>query len=183
MDNGNDQLILVDVFDLPVGQAGKMEAHQKGLLHRAFSVFLFDAEGRRLLMQKRAAGKYHSAGLWANTCCSHPRWGEAVDEAALRRLREETGLVCSLEEIFSFVYREVYADGLSEYEYDHVFVGFFDGEISQATVDPEEIAELQWMDLNAVAKGLQENPGAYGDWFITAAPGVFQWLQKNEGRL
>ena len=179
MDNGNDQLILVDVFDGPIGQAGKMETHEKGLLHRAFSVFLFDPEGRRLLMQKRAAGKYHSAGLWANTCCSHPRWGEEVAEAAQRRLGEETGLTCSIKEIFTFVYREVFADGLSEYEYDHVFVGFFSGDIHHAKVDPEEIAVLQWMDIDAVAKGLQETPGAYGDWFITAAPGVFAWLRDN----
>ena len=129
MDNSKDKLILVDILDRPVGTLDKLAVHQKGLLHRAFSVFLLDVPRRRMLLQKRAPGKYHSSGLWANTCCSHPRPEEDTLEAARRRLYEETGLRSELTELFTFIYRAEFDNGLSEYELDHVLVGNYDSEI------------------------------------------------------
>ncbi len=119
-----DCLILVNYRDEQIGQGYKLEVHKKGLLHRAFSVFLYD--GNKLLIQKRASNKYHSAGLWANTCCSHPRVGEKLEMAVQRRLLEEVGVSCDVKHLNSFVYREVF-DELSEYELDHIFVGEYKG--------------------------------------------------------
>ncbi|HEX7957304.1 MAG TPA: isopentenyl-diphosphate Delta-isomerase, partial [Pyrinomonadaceae bacterium] len=118
----SEQLILVDADDRELGAGEKLEVHRAGALHRAFSVFVFDGRGR-LLMQRRAAGKYHSGGLWSNTACGHPRPGEATRAAARRRLREEMGLDCELSAAFEFVYRAELGDSLVEHEYDHVFVG------------------------------------------------------------
>src|SRR4051812_34432219 len=117
-----EQLILVDAHDRELGAGEKLQVHLAGALHRAFSIFVFDAAGR-LLIQKRAPGKYHSAGLWSNTACGHPRPGEATAPAARRRLREEMGLDCELHEAFEFLYRAELGDALVEHEYDHVFVG------------------------------------------------------------
>lgn len=116
-----DQLILVDLDDVPIGSAGKAEVHRRGLLHRAFSVFLTD--GERMLLQRRSRGKYHSGGLWANACCSHPRAGESLEQAVPRRLKEELGISCPVEELFSFHYFSQYGPQLFEYELDHVFLG------------------------------------------------------------
>ena len=137
-----DHLICVDIFDRPVGVATKEEAHRKGMLHRAFSVFIVDSREGRMLLQKRALGKYHSGGLWANACCSHPRQGEETTAAAHRRLVEEVGIDCTLTPLYSFVYREVFPDGLVEYEYDHVFLGW--GSIHELILDPdpEEIEQM-----------------------------------------
>lgn len=178
MDNSQDRLILVDVLDRPLGEAGKEETHRKGLLHRAFSVFVTDKEARRLLIQQRAGGKYHSGGLWANTCCSHPRPGEDTKEAAGRRLLEEVGIQCGLTEIDAFVYRQVFADGLSEYEFDHVFIGFWDEAAGEGSLqpDPEEIQELAWVEIDALAEDLKDNPGRYAAWFLIAAPKVIGYL-------
>jgi isopentenyl-diphosphate delta-isomerase len=161
-----------------VGVAGKMETHRRGLLHRAFSVFVADGAGRRLLLQRRALGKYHSGGLWANTCCSHPRPGEDTKEAATRRLLEEVGLQCQLTAFDSFVYRQVFADGLSEYEFDHVFIGFWDEAAAGAgpRPDPGEIQQLAWVETAALAADLQDNPGRYAAWFLIAAPKVIAYL-------
>src|SRR5918997_6672888 len=122
----SEQVILVDEADREVGTGSKLEAHREGALHRAFSVFVFDRRGR-LLLQKRAAGKYHSGGLWSNTCCGHPRPGEATAEAARRRLREEMNFDCELRAAFEFLYRAQFTNKLIEHEYDHVFVGEFGG--------------------------------------------------------
>src|SRR6185503_16709121 len=119
-------VILVNEKDEVTGTAEKMEAHEKGLLHRAFSIFVFNSRGE-VLMQQRAPGKYHSAGLWTNACCSHPRPGEKTEEAARRRLREELGFETALTEIFDFIYRAEFVNGLAEHEYDHVYVGEYDG--------------------------------------------------------
>lgn len=155
-----DQVILVDERDAEIGTAGKLAAHVDGRLHRAISVFLFDAAGR-LLLQQRAAGKYHSAGLWSNTCCSHPRPGEPRAAAARRRLREEMGIDCALEEQFGFIYRAELPNRLIEHEYDYVYFGRFDGSPTPA---PDEVALWSWMDLAQLRVELKARPQAYTYW-------------------
>lgn len=173
-----DQLILVDEQDRETGVCGKLEAHEKGLLHRAFSIFIFrriladNPDGTRtfhnqLMMQKRAAGKYHSAGLWANSCCSHPRMGETVETAAERRLPEETGLSAELEETGAFVYKADFSNGLTEHEFDHVLVGWVD-ETQTPYPNPEEAEEMVFADVENVMKDVLQNPGRYAAWFMPA---------------
>ena len=162
--NRENKLILVDLDDREIGYGEKMEVHRKGLLHRAFSVFLF--HGDRLLIQQRAAGKYHCGGLWANTCCSHPNAGQPLLDAAARRLTVECGITgVSLREAGHFVYRAVFQNGLTEYEVDHVFVGEYSGPFSP---DPEEIAELRYVPLAELKKDMIANPDKYAPWFFTA---------------
>lgn len=164
-------LILVDLDDRPVGWGEKTEAHQKGLLHRAFSVFLFD--GDRLLIQRRAEGKYHSAGLWANTCCSHPRREQSLSEAAQTRLVEECGIRdVKLWEAGSFVYRAVFPNGLTEYEYDHVFVGTYSGAFEP---NPEEISEMKFVPLTELKEDMTAHPERYAVWFFTAFKIAEEW--------
>lgn len=160
----DDQLILVDGLDRPCGTASKMKAHRAGLLHRAFSVVLVRQGSTcpELLLSQRAEGKYHSAGLWANSCCSHPRVGEQVVEAAYRRVREELGLQAQgLEEIGAFAYRAVFENGLTEYEYDHVLVGACTGELCP---DPTEIADTRWVAQDVLAQELADRPQAFAAW-------------------
>ena len=123
-----ERVILVDENDNPLGTMEKMEAHEKGVLHRAFSVFIFNNNGE-MLLQQRAFSKYHSGGLWTNTCCSHPREGEPTIEAAHRRLQEEMGFDCEIEKAFDFIYKRELDQGLTEHELDHVFIGEFEGEV------------------------------------------------------
>lgn len=155
-----DQVILVDLNDNQVGFAGKIAAHRSGALHRAISIFVFDAAGR-VLLQKRASTKYHSGGLWSNTCCSHPRPNEDTANAARRRLREEMGVNCELQEVFSFVYQTQFNNGLIEHEYDHVFFGNHDGE---PILNPEEADDWKWMDIRQLADDLREHPETYSFW-------------------
>ena len=161
---------LVDLDDRPVGAAEKEEAHEKPLLHRAFSVFLTDPAGKRMLLQKRAKGKYHSGGLWTNACCSHPEPGEDLMAAAHRRLGEELGIDSGLREIGRFVYLHRFSDRLYEYEYDHVLLGRYDGPVRP---DPEEAEEIRWADMDDVRRELLEEPERFTPWFVTAAPIVF----------
>lgn len=170
------QLILVDLYDREIGSAGKREAHARPLLHRAFSVFLTDGEGR-LLLQKRAAEKYHSGGLWANACCSHPRRGEQLIPSAESRLREELGMSCPLTEVGSFVYCHRFSETLFEYEYDHVLLGKYSGPLRP---DPEEIEELRWVTPQALVQELLMVPEHFAVWFLTAAPMVLHALSKRE---
>ncbi len=156
-----DQVILVDEHDREVGTDAKLAVHQSGRLHRAFSVFVFDSGGRTLL-QRRAATKYHSAGLWSNTCCSHPRPGEAVEPAARRRLAEEMGFDCALRLVSSFVYRSDLADGLIEHEFDHVFSGHFDG---TPTPNAAEVDAWRWVDVQEVRADSDARPDRYTVWF------------------
>ena len=158
-----DRLILVDYKDNKIGEGFKQEVHEKGLLHRAFSVFIIN--GNKMLIQKRARDKYHSAGLWANTCCSHPRVNEDTYEAAKRRLREECGIECDIREIGSFIYRSVYENGMTEYELDHVFVGYYDGEYKP---DLSEIEELKYVDIDLLLDDIKDNPDEYSTWFKSA---------------
>ncbi|MBP0973206.1 MAG: isopentenyl-diphosphate Delta-isomerase [Oscillospiraceae bacterium] len=167
-----EELILVDLDDREIGTMDKAEAHRLGRLHRAFSVFIVD--GDRMLIQQRNRGKYHSGGLWANACCSHPRHGETLPEATERRLREELGISCELRELFDFVYFSRYADDLFEYEYDHVFVGEYSGE---CRFDSGEIERLRWIRFDELKQELLTEPEHFCSWFRIAAPKVMRLLQ------
>lgn len=156
-----EQLILVNERDEAVGVEEKLTAHLNGALHRAFSVFIFNSAGR-LLLQKRASTKYHSKGLWSNTCCGHPRPGEPIEAAARRRLFEEMGFDCEVKKIFDFIYRASLEDGLSEHEYDHVLTGLFDGD---PTPNGDEVDDWKWVDLTALRLDMRARPGEYTYWF------------------
>ena len=156
-----EEVVLVDREDKEIGLMEKMEAHEKGLLHRAFSVFLFNSKGETLL-QRRAASKYHSPGLWTNTCCSHPRKGEGLSAASLRKLDQELGIAADVQEIGSFIYKAEFDNGLTEHELDHVLVGWFDGE---STPNPEEVDMVKWMSIEEVIDDTKANPDNYTAWF------------------
>lgn len=163
-------VVLVDDRDHELGTEEKLAAHRKALMHRAFSVFVFDKRGR-LLLQRRAAGKYHSAGLWSNTCCGHPRPGEPTDRAARRRLKEEMGFDCPLEQAFSFIYRAQLTDDLTEHELDYVFIGQFDGAPSP---DPAEVQEWRAVPVADLLDDLERNPALYSVWLPPALDGIRQ---------
>jgi isopentenyl-diphosphate delta-isomerase len=160
MDDTVEQVVLVDDRDRPVGLCDKLEAHRRGVLHRAFSVFLFDSGGR-MLLQRRAAEKYHSAGAWANSCCGHPRHREDDRVAAERRTFEELGIHCPLTPAGTHVYRASVGPGLVEHEYVHLFVGRFDG---SADPEPAEVAETAWMTPQAIRAAIAERPEQYSAW-------------------
>lgn len=168
-----EKVILVDMNDNELGTEEKMKVHEKGMLHRAFSVFLY--HGDCILLQKRASNKYHCGGLWTNTCCSHPRKGENVKEAAIRRLQEEMGIYSeNLNEISHFVYRYPFENGLVEFEYDHVLVGEYCGDYK---AEPEEVDEIKWMDVNELLEDIKNNPNEYTPWFITALGKVVEYIR------
>lgn len=171
------QVILVDTNDRELGGTGKGEAHQSPRLHRAFSVFLYS--GDRMLIQQRADSKYHSGGLWANSCCSHPRPGESLAEAVPQRMMEELGFRCPVEELFDFVYFNRFNDNLYEYEYDHVFLGEYSGEY---TLNPQEAQDARWITLDTLERELVENPSRYSVWFLTAAPRVIAEIRSRGAR-
>jgi isopentenyl-diphosphate delta-isomerase len=171
------EIILVNEKDEPVGVMDKMEAHQKGLLHRAFSVFIFDSKGR-MLLQRRAAGKYHGAGLWTNACCSHPFPGETTEAAAQRRLQEELGFVTSLKEVFAFTYKADVENDLVEHEYDHVFVGEHNGSIE---ANKDEVAAHSYKEMKALKLDLLQRPQDFTSWFKLAFPRIEQWWQERYG--
>ena len=156
----DEMIILVDPQDRQTGVAPKAVAHQLGLRHRAFSILLIDDLGR-LLLQRRALQKYHSGGLWANSCCGHPRPGESIYDAAVRRAREELGSTVTIREVGVFTYRTAVGDNMIEHEYDHVFVGTLQGELQP---DPREIAETRWMPRNELESDMRRNPDRYVPW-------------------
>jgi isopentenyl-diphosphate Delta-isomerase len=156
----SEQVILVDNDDRQTGTMEKMEAHEKGLLHRAFSVFVFNSRGE-LLMQQRAKGKYHSGGLWTNTCCSHPRNGDQTEAAALRRLNEEMGIVCKLNPAFHFIYKAEFDNGLTEHEYDYVFFGSSD---NAPKINRSEVQDYKYISLHLLAEDIKTNPANYTAW-------------------
>jgi isopentenyl-diphosphate delta-isomerase len=160
----NENVILVDERDNPIGVAEKLEAHRTGKLHRAISVFIFNTNGE-MLLQKRAKSKYHSGGLWTNTCCSHPRPNESNEVAAHRRLQEEMGFDCPLSEIHAFVYRVDFENGLTEHEYDHVFIGTFDG---SPHPESQEAEDWKWISPATLKKDVAEYPDNYTYWFRLA---------------
>lgn len=159
-----EYVVLVNKNDQPLGAMEKMEAHEKGVMHRAFSVFVFNSEGK-MLLQKRAEEKYHSPGLWTNTVCSHPRTGEKTGDAAHRRMMEEMGFDCPLEEAFTFTYKANVGDGLTEHEYDHVFTGTSD---AVPVPNPDEVSDYKYVDLDWVVNDVEKHPGNYTVWFIIA---------------
>lgn len=171
----NDFLILVDEHDKPWGKLEKDQVHQLGLLHRAFSVFIFNSKGE-LLLQKRADGKYHSAGLWTNTCCSHPRFGEEVKDAVSRRLDEEMGLACETKFIFSFVYKSKFENGLTEHEFDHVYYGMTD---EHPKPNPSEVSEWKYITLDSLQHDLSTNPEKYTVWLNICFPKLIDHFKSS----
>lgn len=153
----------------------KMEAHEKAVLHRAFSVFVMNDKGETML-QKRAAHKYHSPLLWTNTCCSHQRVGESNTEAGKRRLMEEMGFATELKELFSFIYKAPFDNGLTEHEYDHVMIGNYKGE---PKLNPDEVADWKWMKPEDVKKDISLNPDQYTAWFKIIFEKFYQYIDRN----
>ena len=156
-----EQVILVNSQDEQIGTMPKMEAHEKAVLHRAFSVFIFNAQNE-LMLQQRAAHKYHSPLLWTNTCCSHQRVGESNLEAGSRRLQEEMGFVTPLKETTWFIYKAPFDNGLTEHELDHIMVGHYEAE---PVINPEEVEAWKWMPLEAVKADIKQQPELYTEWF------------------
>ena len=156
-----EEIILVDKYDNAIGTMEKMEAHQKGVLHRAFSVVLFNSSGE-LLLQKRSKSKYHSGGLWTNTCCSHPLPEESIVEAARKRLMHEMGINLQPEFAFKFIYKTLLDKNLTEHEFDHVFIGTFDG---TPIINKDEVEEWKFMNVNALRTDMKQHPEAYTVWF------------------
>lgn len=166
------EVILVDLQNNPLGILGKAGAHKMPRLHRAFSVFLY--HGDQVLIQQRARHKYHSGGLWANTCCSHPRPGEVLEDCVKQRLWEETGVAHNnLRWHHDFIYFAKFAEDLYEYEYDHVFIGEYDGPY---TANLEEVEELRWVGVSDLRRDLVENPEKYTPWFLICAPKVLDTI-------
>lgn len=156
-----EMLILVDLDDNPIKPAEKLSIHQQGLLHRAFSIFLFDSNGR-LLLQQRASSKYHSARLWSNSCCGHPRWGELTEAAAARRLWEEMSIHVELRKVSSFTYKADVPGNLVEFEFDHIYVGLFDGE---PQVNPDEADGWRWIYVRQLLLEMSQQPQTFTVWF------------------
>ncbi|MBY0541991.1 MAG: isopentenyl-diphosphate Delta-isomerase [Sphingobacteriaceae bacterium] len=170
-----EQVILVDIEDLAIGTMNKMPAHEQGALHRAFSIFIFNGEGE-LLLQQRALDKYHSAGKWTNTCCSHPRPGELTLDAAKRRLKEEMGMECELTYGFNFLYKAVFANDLIEHEIDHVFFGISD---ENPIINLEEVASFKYVKLAELDKNIIENPDDYTAWLKVCFNKVLDFKKIN----
>lgn len=171
-----EYVILVNELDEQIGTAEKLEAHQKGLLHRAFSVFLFN-EKNEILLQRRSMNKYHSGGLWTNTCCSHPRENESVEDAAHRRLMEEMGISAKMRREFSFIYKAELDSGLTEHELDHVLIGQFNEE---PKCNPEEVADWKFQSMAEIEKDIQANPELFTEWFKIIFNEVHQRINSHE---
>lgn len=169
-------VILVDEQDNAIGTMGKMEVHEKAVLHRAFSIFIFNDKGE-MLLQKRADNKYHSAGLWTNTCCSHPRPGEDTETAALKRLQEEMGFTTALSKAFSFIYKAPFDNGLTEHEYDHVFTGRYNGLVYP---NPQEVSDYCYQPVEAIKDNIKMQPAHFTEWFKIALPKLEQHLQAQQ---
>lgn len=166
----HEEVILVDKHDNEVGAMEKLEAHKKGKLHRCFSIFVFHPDGR-LMLQKRAKEKYHSGGLWTNTCCGHPRPGEDTEAAAHRRLKEEMGFGCPLKEIHTFVYKAPLDNGIIEHELDHVFIGTTD---VHPQPNLEEAEDWKWVHTDALQKDMEAHPERYTYWLRIALEDVLK---------
>ena len=167
-----EEVILVNKENEQIGTMPKMEAHEKALLHRAFSVFILNDNGE-IMLQQRAASKYHSPLLWTNTCCSHQRVGESNLDAGKRRLQEEMGFVAELKELFSFIYKAPFDNGLTEHEYDHVMIGNFN---TEPKINLEEVEAWKWMSPELVKKDIDDNPTEYTVWFKIIFEKFYQHL-------
>lgn len=168
-------VILVDEHDVQTGAMEKMEVHQKALLHRAFSVFIFNEKGE-MLLQKRADKKYHSGGLWTNACCSHPKPGEELTAAAQARLGEEMGFTTGLKKAFDFIYKVSFDNDLTEHEFDHVFIGSYTGDI---TPNAEEVSDYCFKPVEEIRNSIQSHPQKYTAWFKIAFPKMEAYLEKG----
>jgi len=173
--NKVEEVILVDEKDQVIGYMEKIQAHKEALLHRAFSIFIFNSK-KELLLQQRAEHKYHSGNLWTNTCCSHPRKGETIPQAADRRLEEEMGMRCSLEKVYSFIYKSPYENGLTEHELDHVLIGYSD---ELPKINLEEVKDYVYKDLETLAKEIEETPNLYTSWFKITFPTLQKYLLES----
>jgi len=169
-----EKVILVDKNDNQVGLMPKLEAHEKGILHRAFSIFIFNSK-YELLLQKRASSKYHSGGLWTNTCCSHPREGEDILDAANRRLDEEMGIKTSLRKVYDFIYKAELDNQLTEHEFDHVFYGVFDND---PILNKDEAEDFKWVDMETLNNDIIKNEDNYTVWFKIAFEYFYNYLKK-----
>ena len=172
-----EHVILVNENDEQIGVMPKLEAHEKALLHRAFSVFIFNNKNE-LMLQQRAAHKYHSPLLWTNTCCSHQRVGESNIEAGKRRLQEEMGFETKLKESIAFIYIAPFDNGLTEHEYDHILIGYYD---DMPVINPDEVADWKWMALEAVKTDMAKQPEIYTEWFKIIFDKFYQYINpQNE---
>ena len=169
-----EKVILVDKNDNQVGLMPKIEAHEKGVLHRAFSIFIFNSK-YELLLQKRASSKYHSGGLWTNTCCSHPRDGEDTLDAANRRLEEEMGIKTSLRKVYDFIYKAELDNQLTEHEFDHVFYGVCDRD---PILNKDEAEDFKWVDMETLNNDIIKNEDNYTVWFKIAFEYFYNYLKK-----
>ena len=169
-----EKVILVNEQDEETGVIEKMEAHRKGILHRAFSIFIFNGK-KEMLLQQRAVNKYHSGGLWTNACCSHPRPGEITEAAAIRRLKEEMGFETNLEKIFDFTYKASFENGLTENEFDHVFAGIYNGEIN---FNRTEVQDVCFRSMQEIESSLQTHPNKFTAWFLIAFPMIKKWQHE-----
>lgn len=167
-----EEVILVDQFDKQIGTMEKMQAHKEGVLHRAFSIFVFNSNNE-LLLHKRASNKYHSAGLWTNTCCSHPRPNERIVDAAKRRIKEEMGFECEVKPLYEFIYYQPLENGLSEHELDHVLIGKYN---DAPEVNKDEVDEWKYETIENIDKELKEKPEAYTAWFKLIYPKIKTFL-------
>lgn len=170
-----EQVILVNKNDEQIGLMPKMEAHEKAVLHRAFSVFVFN-DNHELMLQQRALSKYHSPGLWTNTCCSHQRNGETNIEAGTRRLKEEMGFTTTLKESISFIYKAPFDNGLTEHEYDHVLLGYYN---NSPVINKDEVEAWKWMPLENVKTDIELHPEHYTAWFKIIFEKFYQHLKRN----
>ena len=170
-----EQVILVNEADQQIGLMPKLEAHQKAVLHRAFSVFILN-DKNELMLQQRAEHKYHSPLLWTNTCCSHQRDGETNIQAGSRRLMEEMGFEADLRELFHFIYKAPFDNGLTEHELDHVMIGYFNG---NPEINPEEVAQYKWMTIEDVKKDMSVHPDIYTVWFKIIFDKFYHYLEDH----
>lgn len=170
-----NKVIEVDLQDKPIREITKEAAHTEGVLHRAFSVNLY--RGNEILIQKRADDKYHCGGLWTNTCCSHPLWGETTGDAVKRRLVEEMGITCDTTEIFSFIYYYEFKNDMKEFEFDHVFIGEYEGEYN---INKEEVDEAKWIDINELSCWIKNKPYEFTPWFIIIFPKVAEYVKNKK---
>jgi isopentenyl-diphosphate delta-isomerase len=174
-----EEVVLVNERDEVLGAIEKMAAHEQALLHRAFSVFIFNRTGE-ILMQQRAHSKYHSGGLWTNTCCSHPRPGEPIVDAATRRLEEEMGFSTNLTKAFDFTYKASFSNGLTEYEFDHVFIGHYEGPIH---FNLAEVADYKYMTATELEIQMQKDPSLFTVWFHIAYTKLKAWMANAQNTI
>lgn len=171
-----ENVILVNSNDEQIGLMPKLEAHEKAVLHRAFSVFVLNNKNE-IMLQQRAQHKYHSPLLWTNTCCSHQRDGETNLQAGNRRLQEEMGFATELKELFHFIYKAPFDNGLTEHELDHVMIGYYNEE---PKINPEEVESWKWMDIEEVAKDMQSHPEVYTVWFKIIFDEFYHYLEEHK---